>query len=243
MSTPFTIFPAIDLHRGQVVRLQQGDPNRQAIYSADPQSMAVHWRDQGAEWLHVVNLDGAFNNDLNANWPALQAIVQAGVPVQFGGGLRSEAAVQAAFEAGVQRVVLGTAAVENPALLAWALAQFGAERVAVGIDAFEGVVRIKGWGENAGLNVRDLATRLRESGLRWCIFTDVSRDGMGAGINMPATMGLARLTGWQVIASGGVRAVEDVLAVRAAGLPGVIIGRALYERQLNLPQLRQALTS
>lgn len=239
----FTLFPAIDLHHGQVVRLQQGDPNRSATYSADPQGMATHWREQGAEWLHVVNLDGAFNNDLNANWPALHAIVQVGLPVQFGGGLRSEAAVQAAFAAGVQRVVLGTAAVENPALLTWALAQFGAERVAVGIDAFDGMVRIKGWGENAGLNVRDLATRLRDKDVRWCIFTDVSRDGMGAGINVPATVGLAHLTDWQVIASGGVNTVEDVLAVRAAHLPGVIIGRALYERQIDFRQLKQALAS
>ncbi len=239
----FTFFPAIDLHRGQVVRLQQGDLNRRFTYGNDPQAMAEHWREQGAEWLHVVNLDGAFTNDLNANWPALQAIVRVGLPVQFGGGLRTEAAVQAAFAAGVHRVVLGTAAVENPALLAWAVAQFGTERVAVGIDAFDGMVRIKGWEKNAGLNVRDLATRLNVTGVRWCIFTDVSRDGMGAGINVPASLRLAHLTGWQVIASGGVHSVADVLAVREAGLPGVIIGRALYEHQIDLPQLKQALAS
>jgi phosphoribosylformimino-5-aminoimidazole carboxamide ribotide isomerase len=235
--TRFTIFPAIDLRGGQVVRLAQGDPGRQTIYSGDPAAEARRWQAEGAEWLHVVNLDGAFGDDRGANAAALSAILAVGLKVQFGGGLRDQAGLERAIEAGAARVVIGTAAAEQPALVAWALGALGTERVAVGIDARDGRVRVRGWVDDAGISAMDLAQRMRGQGLEWCVFTDVARDGLGAGVNLAATAELARATGLRVIASGGVASVADVQSVRQAGLSGVIIGRALYEGQIQLKEL------
>lgn len=232
----FTLFPAIDLRGGQVVRLAQGDPDRQTVYAADPRAVAERWRAEGAEWLHVVNLDGAFGADAAPNQQALTALAGGGFRVQFGGGLRDTAAIQRAMDLGVARVVLGTAAVENPALVAWALARFGAERVAIGLDARDGLVRVRGWAEATAVTAAALGGQLRALGAEWCIFTDVARDGLGTGVNVPATAALAAATGLRVIASGGVDGLEDVHTARAAGLPGLIIGRALYEGRVRLPE-------
>ncbi len=230
----FTVYPAIDLRGGQVVRLAQGDPARQTVYGDDPAAAAQRWRDEGAAWLHVVNLDGAFGEADGPNALALKAIVTAGLKVQFGGGLRDWASLDRAFDAGVARVVIGTAAVEQPALVEQALRDFGAERVAVGIDARDGRVRVRGWADEGGVAALALAKQMQALGLEWCVFTDVARDGIGTGVNVPATTELARTTGLRVIASGGVASAEDVAEVRAAGLAGVIIGRALYEGQVVL---------
>jgi phosphoribosylformimino-5-aminoimidazole carboxamide ribotide isomerase len=232
--TVFTVFPAIDLRGGRVVRLAQGDPARQTVYSDDPAAVAERWLAEGATWLHVVNLDGAFGEADGLNEAALHAIVATGARVQFGGGLRNRAAIERAHSAGVARVVLGTAAVEQPALVAESLRDFGPERVAVGIDARDGRVRVRGWASEGGLAAADLARQMRGLGLAWCVFTDVARDGVGAGVNVPATAAVARECGLHVIASGGVASVDDVQRVRAAGLAGVIIGRALYEGQVAL---------
>lgn len=234
--TAFTIFPAIDLRAGQVVRLALGDPGRQTVYGADPVAVAERWRAAGARWLHVVNLDGAFGEAGAANLAALAALTGVGLAVQFGGGLRDRAGVERALAAGVRRVVLGTAAVENPELVDWAVAEFGPERVAVGLDAREGVVRVRGWAESAGVTAVDLGKRLAGQGAAWCVFTDVARDGVGTGVNVAATAALAAATGLRVIASGGVAGLADLAAVRAAGLAGVIVGRALYEGQVDLRQ-------
>ena len=242
----FTIFPAIDLRAGQVVRLAQGDPGRQTTYAIDPVAVAKRWQAAGAQWLHVVSLDGAFGEDSAPAGPgaprtpnalALAALAPLGVKLQFGGGLRDEASVRRAFDTGVSRVVIGTAAVENPALVDWALKEFGPERVAVGIDARNGQVRLRGWTDEAALTALELGQRLRRQGLTWCVFTDVARDGVGTGVNVAATAELARQTGLRVIASGGVAAADDVDRVRAAGLAGVIIGRALYEGHLDLEKV------
>jgi phosphoribosylformimino-5-aminoimidazole carboxamide ribotide isomerase len=235
--TTFTIYPAIDLRGGRVVRLAQGDPGRQTVYGDDPAEMARRWQREGAQWLHVVNLDGAFGEAGAANLAALKAIVAVGVPVQFGGGLRDQVSLGAAFQAGVARVVIGTAAVENPQWVAGAVAEFGAERVAVGIDARSGRVRVRGWADDTGVAAVDLAQQMRGLGVAWCVFTDVARDGVGAGVNVPATAELAQATGLKVIASGGVAGAEDVRRVQAAGLAGVIIGRALYEGQVALKEV------
>ncbi len=238
MSAPttdtFTIYPAIDLRGGRVVRLAQGDPTRQTVYGDDPAAVARRWQAEGAEWLHVVNLDGAFGAEDGPNALALRAIVTVGLKVQFGGGLRDRASLEAALTAGVARVVLGTAAVEQPALVAEALEAFGPERVAVGIDARDGRVRVRGWADDSGVAAVALARQMRSVGLDWCVFTDVARDGVGTGVNVPATAELAQATGLRVIASGGVAGAADVAQVRAAGLAGVIIGRALYEGQVAL---------
>jgi phosphoribosylformimino-5-aminoimidazole carboxamide ribotide isomerase len=237
MGPAFVVFPAIDLRAGRVVRLAQGDPNRQTTYSDDPLAVAARWGAEGAQWLHLVNLDGAFGESSAAHHRSLSSIVSTGLLIQFGGGLRDKASVRSAFEAGVTRVVLGTAAVEDPALVEWALQEYGPERVAVGIDARDGLVRVRGWAEGARVTPLELGRPFAARGLQWCVFTDVARDGVGAGVNVGAAAELARATGLRIIASGGVRSIADVHAVRAAGLAGVIIGRALYEGHLSLREL------
>lgn len=232
----FTIYPAIDLRGGRVVRLAQGDPSRQTTYSLDPVRAARAWQVAGATWLHVVNLDGAFGEVGNENQQALGQIAECSPAVQFGGGMRDLGAVERALALGVARVVLGTAFVEDPDFVAAALAEFGAARVVVGIDAREGVARVRGWQAAAGIQAMDLARRWADLGGRWLIFTDISRDGMGSGVNVEATVALQQETDLAVIASGGVRTLADVARVRDAGLAGVIIGRALYEGHIRLEE-------
>ncbi|MGC9520821.1 MAG: 1-(5-phosphoribosyl)-5-[(5-phosphoribosylamino)methylideneamino]imidazole-4-carboxamide isomerase [Anaerolineae bacterium] len=230
----FTIYPAIDLRQGKVVRLAQGDPDRETTYGQDPLRVAKRWERAGARWLHVVNLDGAFGERGSQSQQALAQILTTPLAVQFGGGIRDSASLSRALELGVARVVVGTAFVEDPDFLRTALARFGPERVVVGIDARDGIVRIRGWQEAAPLQAAELAQRWAELGGRWLVFTDISRDGMGSGVNVEATKALAETTGLHVIASGGVRSLADVQRVRDAGLSGVIIGRALYEEQIRL---------
>ncbi len=252
--TEFTIYPAIDLRGGRVVRLAQGDPDRETEYVPKTGSarktevtsgdgavaVARRWQGAGAGWLHVVNLDGAFGERGAENLGALARILTTGLKVQFGGGLRTLDAMRQALDLGVARVVLGTVAAERPALAAAALDAFGAERVAVGLDARDGRVQIRGWQEASPLGATELARRWAEMGGRWLIFTDVSRDGMGSGVNVEATTELARVTGLAVVASGGVASLEDLRRVRSAGLRGVIVGRALYEGQVDLAEALQA---
>ncbi len=232
----FTVYPAIDLRQGRVVRLAQGDPDRETHYGDNALAMARHWQNAGATWLHVVNLDGAFGEGQGAseNLAALADILTTGLHVQFGGGLRNLEAIRGVLDMGVRRAVLGTALVVNPMLVETALATFGPERVAVGIDARDHRVRTHGWRKATSLTAVELANRWAEMGGQWLIFTDVNRDGMGHGVNVDATMALAEATDLRVIASGGVASLDDVRQVRAARLSGVIIGRALYEGQVTL---------
>ena len=240
----FTVYPAIDLRDGKVVRLKEGDPARMTSYSDDPAETARRWLDAGATWLHVVNLDGAFGEIDNANRAALESILKLGSRVQFGGGMRSLDAIDAALSLGVSRAVLGTIAIEQPDVVADALKRFGAERIAVGIDARDGLVRTRGWKDNSGVKATDLALQMRTLrqaqggalGLRTVIFTDVSRDGLGSGLNISSTRELAGVSGLDVIASGGVHTIEDVMAAKDAGLSGVIIGRALYDGTVDLKE-------
>jgi len=232
----FTIFPAIDLRGGKVVRLKGGDPSRMTVYSNDPAETALRWLDAGATWVHVVNLDGAFGVKDEENRLALEAILKSGAQIQFGGGLRSLDGVERAIKLGVSRVVLGTIAIEHPELIAAALEIYGEERIAVGIDVRGGLVRVRGWQENSGMSATGLALQMKNIGLHTAIFTDVSRDGLGSGLNVLSTRELAEASGLAVIASGGVRALEDVIAAKQAGLAGVIIGRALYDGTIDLPE-------
>ncbi len=233
----FTIFPAIDLRAGQVVRLQKGDPQRQTTYGADPGGVAARWITGGARWLHVVNLDGAFGEADSANQGAIRSILAvaapSGIHVQLGGGLRSPEDLESALAMGVHRAVLGTRAIQDPASLADALNHWGPDRIAVSLDALDGLVRVAGWTEDTGLDAVQLAQDFKAMGLRWLVFTDIARDGLGSGLNLAKTTDLARASGLAVIASGGVHSLEDVQAVKAAHLAGVIVGRALYEGQID----------
>lgn len=237
----FDIYPAIDLRRGRVVRLQLGDPSRETVFGNDPVMVARRWLEAGAAWLHVVNLDGAFAENALDNWTALRDIVALGGRVQFGGGLRTLADVAAALKAGVTRVVLGTAALENPALVGEAVARFGAARVAVAIDARDGLVRTHGWQADTARTPLDIALAMRAVGVKTVVYTDIGRDGVLTGVNAETTAALATMTGLDVIASGGVRGLEDVSRLLALGptiapghIAGVIIGRALYDGHVDL---------
>ncbi len=239
----FTIYPAIDLRGGKVVRLKEGDPARLTKYSDDPAETAQRWFEAGASWLHVVNLDGAFGEKDEANRRALEAILKLGVRVQFGGGIRSFATAERLLELGVSRVVLGTAAVEQPDVVAEAVQAFGADSIAVGVDARDGIVRVRGWKDTGGISAIDLALQVRTLGLRTIIFTDVRRDGLGSGLNIASTRALAEASGLDVIASGGVHTLADITAAREANLAGVIVGRALYEGTVDLKEALRFLTT
>lgn len=234
----FVIYPAIDLRGGKVVRLKEGDPARMTTYGDDPAETARRWLEAGATWLHVVNLDGAFGEPSNQNRSALDAILNMArafqARVQFGGGIRSLDEIKQTQEMGVKRIILGTVAVEDPNVVERALEAFGPEHIAVGIDARDGLVRTRGWLMNSEIPALALARHMRSLGLRTVIFTDVSRDGLGSGLNIAATKELAEVSGLDVIASGGVHTLQDVAASRAANLAGVIIGRALYEGTVDL---------
>ncbi len=242
----FTIYPAIDLRNGRVVRLQYGDPNKQTIFGDDPAAMGRKWLDAGAEWLHVVNLDGAFDEKGAANWAVLPELCRLRAKVQFGGGIRTLADVERALAAGVNRVILGTAAVENPDLVAEAVARFGAEQVVVGIDARDGVVKTRGWVQDTAVSPAQLGQQMKERGVQTVIYTDISRDGVLTGVNAAATAQLAQKTGLNVIASGGVASLDDILRCHALyrqGVTGVIMGRALYDGKIDLAQAVTAVSS
>lgn len=238
----FTVFPAIDLREGKVVRLTQGDPTRQTIYGDDPGKVARRWLSAGARWLHVVNLDGAFGDGDSKNRDALRVIldtvaaVKRDRRVQYGGGLRSMADVEHVISLGVGRAILGTVAIEAPDLVAEAVARFGPEKIGVGVDARDNQVRVRGWTEGARIDPASLGERLFGLGVRTVVYTNIVRDGVGSGVDVASTRSLAKATGLHVIASGGVASLEDVQWVRAAGLSGVIIGRALYEGQIDLEE-------
>ena len=234
METSFTIFPAIDLRDGKVVRLQQGDPNRQTMYSDDPGLWARKWRDMGAQWLHIINLSGAFGEDESANLNALSTILQAGISVEFGGGVRTMQQIDNLCQMGVQRVFLGTAAMQQPLLAKQAIEKYGSDRIAGDIGAKSGKVMIKGWQEGIDLTVEEAGNQLFGHGIRWCVLTDVELDGVGKGVNIASAVRLQQQTGLHVVASGGVSSIDEVVQARDAGVAGIIIGRALYTGQINL---------
>lgn len=232
------LYPAIDLRHGRCVRLYQGDPAAETFFSDDPVGTAARWVAEGAEWLHVVNLDGAFGESSDTP-KAVQAIVQSvPLPVQFGGGLRTSDDIEAALGWGVARVVLGTAAVREPELVAEAVRRYGAARIAVGIDAREGRVAIRGWQEESELTALDVALRAKAAGAQRIIYTDIGRDATLLGPNVAATGELAQLSGLQVIASGGVGSLDHLRQLRwiePYGVEGVIVGQALYTGVVRIP--------
>jgi phosphoribosylformimino-5-aminoimidazole carboxamide ribotide isomerase len=229
------LFPAIDLKEGLAVRLEQGDMARATIFHRDPAVQAQAFAQQGFEYLHVVDLDGAFAGK-PVNVAAVERILEViGIPVQLGGGVRDMATVESWLGKGVDRVIIGTAAVRNPALVKEAAKKYPA-RVAVGLDARDGKVAVEGWAETSELTALDIATRFEDAGVAAIIYTDVSRDGMLKGLNLDATIALADAVSIPVIASGGLASLEDIRALlepRARKLAGAIAGRALYDGRLN----------
>jgi phosphoribosylformimino-5-aminoimidazole carboxamide ribotide isomerase len=234
------LFPAIDIRHGRVGRLSQGEATRQTVYGDDPVAVAEGFAALGAQWIHVVDLDRAFGDgDNTAVVRGIAARVGGQVRVQLGGGLRSVELARAALAPGVSRVVIGTAAALDPAVVPAVLALEGPERIAVGIDARDGLVAVRGWTERSALSAEALAQRVVTDGVRTLIYTDVARDGMLTGPDLHGARRLQAL-GAGVIASGGVSGVEDIVAARDAGLAGVIVGRALYAGRV---ELREALAA
>ncbi|MSQ95887.1 MAG: 1-(5-phosphoribosyl)-5-[(5-phosphoribosylamino)methylideneamino]imidazole-4-carboxamide isomerase [Gemmataceae bacterium] len=230
------IYPAIDLRGGQCVRLRQGDYSQETVFGVDPAKMAQRWVADGATWLHLVDLDGA-KEGKPINGPSIRAIVQAsGVPCQLGGGLRNEEHLRDALSWGVTRVILGTKALQSPAWLAQMARQFPG-KIALGIDAKGGKVATQGWLEVSEMTALDLAKSSAQLPLAAIIYTDISRDGMMQGANVAAMSEMAAAVSLPVIASGGVTTLDDVKKLKQSGLAGCIIGRALYEGQLNLREV------
>ena len=235
------LYPAIDLKDGQCVRLLQGDMARATVFNDDPAAQAAAFAEAGAEWLHVVDLNGAFEGrPVNAS--AVSSILAAvGLPVQLGGGIRSLETIESWLERGVARVVLGTVAVKDPALVREACAKWPGQ-VALGIDARGGRVAVEGWAEVSDLEVEDLAQRFEDAGAAAVIYTDVDRDGVLTGPNLGATAALAEAVTMPVIASGGVASLDDLQALAAAPrIAGAIVGRALYDGRVDLRQALSAL--
>jgi phosphoribosylformimino-5-aminoimidazole carboxamide ribotide isomerase len=233
----FTIYPAIDLRHGRVVRLQYGDPDQETVFGDDPVAAGQRWQEAGATWLHVVNLDGAFDEAGAANWQALPRLAALGLPIQFGGGIRSLPDVARALDLGATRVVLGTVAVENTAVVAQAISQFGSAAIAVGLDARDGIAKTRGWQTDSGVHVHELGQQMAGLGVQTIIHTDIGRDGVLTGVNWQASQALAQATGLQIIASGGVADLADIEAcLSAEGISGVITGRAIYDGRLDLAE-------
>lgn len=233
------LYPAIDLKNGECVRLEQGDMARATVFNADPAAQARQWAAAGFRWLHLVDLDGAFaGKPMNAE--AVRAIRQAiALPIQLGGGIRSEAQIEAWLNEGITRVILGTIAVRDPDLVRRAAKRWPG-RVVVGIDARGGKVAVEGWAEASELDAADLARRFVDAGVAAIVYTDIDRDGLLKGVNVAATAALARAVPIPVIASGGVAGIEDIKLLKAAsqsngGAPidGAILGRALYAGRID----------
>jgi phosphoribosylformimino-5-aminoimidazole carboxamide ribotide isomerase len=230
------VFPAIDLKQGQVVRLAEGDMARATVYGDDPAAQALLFAGAGAQYLHVVDLDGSFAGRAE-NREAVESIIEA-FPghVQLGGGIRTPEAVAGWFDLGVSRVVMGTAAVKDPEFVK-AMARDYPGGIVVAVDARDGLVATEGWAEVSDVPIADMARRFEDAGVASLLFTDIGRDGMLTGCNIDATVDLARRTDLPVIASGGVKGLDDIrmLALHAVdGIEGVITGRALYDGRLDL---------
>lgn len=233
------LYPAIDLLDGQAVRLRQGKRDDVTVYG-DPVELACKWRKLGGEWLHLVDLGAAFDGQTK-HLPLLREIIAAfGRPVELGGGLRTMQDIELRMEAGVSRCIIGTAAVENPDLVRDACRAFPG-KIAVGIDARNGLVATRGWVATSSLTAAELALRMRDLGVDAIIYTDVSRDGMMQGPNVSATRALVQATGMNIIGSGGVSAIRDLHDFRAAGCAGAILGKALYEGAFTLPEALTAI--
>ena len=230
------IYPAIDIRGGRCVRLTEGRFDAETVFADDPAEMALKWAGMGAEFLHLVDLDGALAGE-GKNVPVIERILQSvNIPVQLGGGIRNLETIEKLLALGVTRLILGSAAVKNPQLVEEACKKYPGH-IAVGIDAKNGEVAIEGWGKGSGVAATELAKQMAAYGVETIIYTDISRDGMLSGVNVEATAALARACGVPIIASGGVASIEDIRRVKAVesdGVQGCIIGKAIYTGAVDL---------
>ena len=232
------ILPAIDLMDGQVVRLRQGKASEKTVYSNDPVEFAKKWADEGGDYLHIVDLDAAFTGTSH-NLDSVKKITESiSIPCELGGGMRTEESLQRAFDAGVSRIVIGTRAAESLDFVADMVKKFGGEKIAVGIDAKDGIVSVKGWTELSKVKAIDLAKNAEAAGVGTIIYTDIATDGMLVGPNFKELQQMLATLKCQLIASGGVSNADDVRKLRTMpGLYGAIIGKALYENTVTLAEL------
>ena len=230
------VIPAIDLRNGRCVRLFQGDFNQETVFSDDPLAMALSWQEQGGHRLHVVDLDGAVQGK-PVHLEVISAIVRSlDIPVQVGGGIRDLATAGAWLEAGVDRVVIGTAAVRDPDMVREVCRKHGSQRVVVSVDAKDGLVALQGWKETSAVTVLELANQMSQIGVVRLLYTDIARDGALTGPDLETNTKLAKETGLAVLASGGVASVEHIKELLPTGVEGVIVGRALYTGAVNLSE-------
>lgn len=230
------LYPAIDMRGGKCVRLTQGLFDQMKVYGDSPADMAELWAAQGASFLHLVDLDGALEGH-SVNEAAIRAIVgRVKIPVQLGGGLRSAEAVKAMLDLGVCRCIIGTRAAERPEFILELVEQFGPERIVAGVDAKDGMVAVRGWEETSSLSASQLCRKMKEYGIRHIVYTDISRDGMLTGPNVTYTKQLTEETGLDVIASGGISSMDDLQVLADHKIGGAIIGKALYENRIRLPE-------
>lgn len=232
------IFPAIDIRDSKCVRLFKGDFNQETVFSDKPEEMAKKWQAEGAEFLHLVDLDGALAGK-SQNLATVKKIIAAvNIPVELGGGIRTMENIDEVLALGVKRVILGSVAVKNPDLVKEACAKYG-ERIVVGIDAKDGIVAVDGWGVSGNVDVITLAKEMAKAGVKTIIYTDISRDGTLAGVNVEATAKLARESGINIVASGGVKSTADIKALlpyEKDGIEGVIVGKSIYMKTLDLAE-------
>ena len=229
------VIPSIDLRSGRCVRLYQGDYRRETVYSDDPVSVALTWQRQGAPRLHLVDLDGAAGGRPVNSETIAEIIRRLSIPVQVGGGIREEETAESLLASGADRVVIGTAAVEEPSLVERLCGKHGGGRVVVAVDARDGLVAIKGWTEQSTIGALELARRMAGLGVNRLLYTDISRDGTLTEPNFAATAALVRDTGMAVLASGGVTSLEHIRLLAGTGAEGAILGRALYDATISLP--------
>lgn len=228
------LYPAIDIRNGQCVRLRQGQFNDMLVYSEFPAAVAKEWESSGASYIHVVDLDGALAG-YSVNDEVIKEITNTvHIPVQTGGGIRTMKDIESRLELGVSRVIIGTKAVANPLFVKDAIANFGADRIVIGIDAKNGMVAIEGWEKISNYNAVSLALEMKEYGVKSIVYTDISKDGMLMGPNIEHTYEMVQKTGLDIIASGGVSSADDLMKLSMLNVEGVIIGKALYEKKVDL---------
>ncbi len=232
------IFPAIDIRGGKCVRLFKGDFAQETVFGDKPEEMAAKWQAQGGKFLHLVDLDGALAGK-SQNLDTIKKILAAvDIPVELGGGIRTMENIDEVLALGVRRVILGSVAVKNPELVKEACGKYG-DRIVVGIDAKDGIVAVDGWGVSGNVDAVELAKKMAEVGVKTIIYTDISRDGTLSGVNVEATARLARESGINVVASGGVSSIEDIKALlpyEKDGIEGVIVGKSIYTGSLDLKE-------